>query len=114
MAARPPHCGLRSSQMAGAVDQKIEWSLGEAIVWIRTRDHDRVDELWDASEFEAVSRAFFDHDLLPRIEVPRIAPAVESPAGAAAASEEGSTKPSGQHGDTPERALASKDREEGL
>ena len=87
--------------MAGAGDQKIEWNLGETITWIRTRDHDRVADLWEASEFEAASRALFDRDLLPKIDPPAAVPAgpggvAEAAAGIVAHSP---TKPSREDGD---------------
>lgn len=52
--------------MTGAGDQKIDWNLGETIVWIRTRNHDRVARMWEMSEFEAIAAAFFDTQQLPR------------------------------------------------
>jgi hypothetical protein len=51
--------------MVGATDQKTEWNLGETIMWIRTRDHDRVALMWDLSEFEAIAVAFFHRQQLP-------------------------------------------------
>jgi hypothetical protein len=55
--------------MAGARDQKTNWNAGETIMWVRTRDYDRVADLWDASEFESISLAWFARDLLPKIPV---------------------------------------------
>jgi hypothetical protein len=48
--------------MIGARDQKTDWNLGETIVWIRTRDHDRVARMWEMSEFVAIAFALFDSD----------------------------------------------------
>ena len=45
--------------MASAVDQKTFWGLGEMVMWIRTRDHERVVALSDLSEQEAMVQAMF-------------------------------------------------------
>jgi hypothetical protein len=52
--------------MVGATDQKTEWSVGETVLWICTRDHDRVASMWDISEFEAIAFAFFNWQHLPQ------------------------------------------------
>ena len=45
--------------MASAVDQKTFWGLAEMVMWIRTRDHERVVALTDLSEPEAMVQAMF-------------------------------------------------------
>jgi hypothetical protein len=45
--------------MTSAVDQKTFWGLGEMVMWIRTRDHERVVALSDLSELEAMVQAMF-------------------------------------------------------
>src|SRR6266851_2326084 len=45
--------------MASAVDQKTFWSLGEIVMWIRTRDHDRIRAMSGLSELEAMVPAMF-------------------------------------------------------
>jgi hypothetical protein len=45
--------------MTGAVDQKTYWGLGELVMWIRTRNHERVAALSDMSEEEAMRVAMF-------------------------------------------------------
>jgi hypothetical protein len=37
-------------------DRKPYWNLGEAVEWIRTRDIDRVADMWGLSELDAVTR----------------------------------------------------------
>jgi hypothetical protein len=71
--------------MVGAADQKISWNLGETVVWIRTRDHNRVAGMWDLSEFEAIALAFFDRQQLSRRAFRRTAPGDEGEVRAAAA-----------------------------
>jgi hypothetical protein len=51
---------MASTIMVTARDQKPEWNLGEAVLWITTRDHDRVSAVWGTSEYEAIAVAFFD------------------------------------------------------
>jgi hypothetical protein len=41
------------------VDQKTYWGLGEVMMWIRTRDYERVAALSELSETEAMVRAMF-------------------------------------------------------
>jgi hypothetical protein len=60
--------------MVGAADQKTSWNLAETVVWICTRDHDRVAGMWDLSEFEAIALAFFHRQQLPQREIRRTAP----------------------------------------
>jgi hypothetical protein len=67
--ASGPAFGIGVAKMAGARDQKTNWNAGETIMWVRTRDYDRVADLWDASEFESISLAWFARDLLPKIPV---------------------------------------------
>jgi hypothetical protein len=38
------------------MDQKTYWGLGEVVMWIRTRDYERVATVSDLSETEALSR----------------------------------------------------------
>ena len=45
--------------MTRAVDQKTYWSLGEIVMWIRTRDHERVAAMSDLSEEDAMALAMF-------------------------------------------------------
>jgi hypothetical protein len=45
--------------MTSAVDQKTFWVLGEMVMWLRTRDHERVVALSDLSELEAMVQAMF-------------------------------------------------------
>jgi hypothetical protein len=40
-------------------DQKAYWGLGEVLMWIRTRDYERVAALSDLTETEAMVRAMF-------------------------------------------------------
>ena len=48
--------------MIDARDQKTDWNLGETIVWIGTRDHDRVARMWEMSEVAATAFALFGSD----------------------------------------------------
>ena len=41
------------------MDQKTYWGLGEIVMWIRTRDHERVAAMAGLSEEEAMVRAMF-------------------------------------------------------
>ena len=45
--------------MTRAVDQKTYWSLGEIVMWIRTRGHERVAAMSDLSEEDAMALAMF-------------------------------------------------------
>ena len=45
--------------MTRAVDQKTYWGLGEMVMWIRTRDHERVAAMSDLSEEDAMALAMF-------------------------------------------------------
>jgi hypothetical protein len=45
--------------MTRAVDQKTYWGLGEMMMWIRTRDHERVAAMSDLSEEDAMALAMF-------------------------------------------------------
>jgi len=45
--------------MTSAVDQKTYWGLGELVMWIRTRNHERVATMADLSEKVALVRAMF-------------------------------------------------------
>jgi hypothetical protein len=50
---------LDRSAAANTVDQKTYWGLGEVVIWIRTRDHERVAALSGLSETDAMMRATF-------------------------------------------------------
>jgi hypothetical protein len=45
--------------MTGAMDQKTYWGLGEIVMWIRTRDYERVAAMSDLSEEDAMALAMF-------------------------------------------------------
>jgi len=54
--------------MGSAAEQKTGWNLGETVMWICTRDYDRVAGLWHMSEVDAVASTFFNRALLPNLE----------------------------------------------
>jgi hypothetical protein len=57
------------------VDQKTYWGLGEVVMWIRTRDYERVAAISDSSETEAMQLAMFtDRMLLGMRSDPRLIP----------------------------------------
>ena len=41
------------------VDQKTYWGLGEVVMWIRTRDYERVATVGDLSETQVMVGAMF-------------------------------------------------------
>jgi hypothetical protein len=45
--------------MTSAAGQKTYWGLGEIVMWIRTRDHERVGTISDLSEEDAMVLAMF-------------------------------------------------------
>ena len=45
--------------MTSAAGQKTYWGLGEIVMWIRTRDHERVAAISDLSEEDAMVLAMF-------------------------------------------------------
>ena len=45
--------------MTTALDQKTYWGIGETVMWIRIRDHERVAAMSDLSEEEAMVLAMF-------------------------------------------------------
>jgi hypothetical protein len=102
--------------MAGATEQKTDWNLGETELWRRTRNHDRVAELWEKSEFEALSHALFTPDLLPEIERRTTTPEAEgilvAPAAAVDADSSGGRGLQGD--DRLEAPLNPSDRDEAL
>jgi hypothetical protein len=45
--------------MTSAVDQKTYWGIGESLMWIRIRDHERIAEMSEMNEEEAMTMAMF-------------------------------------------------------
>ena len=48
----------------GTVDQKAHWGLGEVVMWIQTRDYERLAALSELCETEAMARGMFTHRTL--------------------------------------------------
>jgi hypothetical protein len=46
---------------AGAVDQKTYWGPGEVVMWLRARDYERVGDMSDLCEMDAMVRALFTY-----------------------------------------------------
>ncbi len=54
--------------MTTGADQKIDWNLAETVMWICTRDHDRVAGLWEMEEADAIASVLFHPQLLSHFE----------------------------------------------
>jgi hypothetical protein len=54
--------------MTTGADQKTDWNLAETVMWICTRDHDRVAGLWEMEETDAIASVLFHPQLLSHFE----------------------------------------------